>query len=135
MSASALDQLTRLLLPLDYDAGATIIAAGARDDDRVFLIRDGEVSFVLPLADGSHQRIATLSSGMTFGEMAMINNAPRSAYVHADGAVHGWSFSAGSLDRLAVEFPEIKIAVLRNLALDLAQKLRQANQLVGALAA
>jgi len=49
--------------------------------------------------------------------------------------VHGWSFSARSLDRLAVEFPEIKIAVLQNLALDLAQKLRQANQLVGALAA
>jgi CRP-like cAMP-binding protein len=127
--------LSKLLLPFHYDAGATIIAAGARDDDRVFLIRDGEVSVVLPLADGSHQRIATLSSGMTFGEMAMINNAPRSAYVHADGAVHGWSFSARSLDRLAVEFPDIKIAVLQNLALDLAQKLRQANQLVGALAA
>jgi len=31
--------------------------------------------------------------------------------------------------------PEIKIAVLRNLSLDLAQKLRQANQLIGVLAA
>jgi len=33
------------------------------------------------------------------------------------------------------DHPEIKIAVLRNLSLDLAQKLRQANQLIGVLAA
>ena len=135
MSASALGRLSSLLLQFEHAAGATIIAAGARDDDRVFLIREGEVSVVLPLADGSHQRIATLSSGMTFGEMAMINSAPRSAYVHADTTVRGWSFSAGSLDRLAVEYPDIKITVLHNLALDLAHKLREANQLVGALAA
>ena len=45
------------------------------------------------------------------------------------------TLSARSLDELAVDHPEIKIAVLRNLSLDLAQKLRQANQLIGALAA
>ena len=33
------------------------------------------------------------------------------------------------------DHPEIKIAVLRNLSPDLAQKLRQANQLIGVLAA
>jgi CRP-like cAMP-binding protein len=135
MDPGALTRLSGLLLQFEYGAGATIISAGAHDDDRVFLIREGEVSVVLPLSDGSHQRIATLSSGMTFGEMAMINSAPRSAYVHADTTVRGWSFSAGSLDRLAVECPDIKITVLHNLAVDLAQKLRQANQLVGALAA
>jgi len=35
---------------------------------------------------------------------------------------------------LSVDNPEIKIAVLRNLSLDLAQKLRQANRLIGVFA-
>jgi glutaminase len=119
----------------DYPAGATIISAGEEQDDRVFFIREGEVSVVLSLADGSHQRLATLSGGMSFGEMAMLLKAARSAHVHADTAVRSWTLSARALDALALDHPEIKIAVLKNLSLDLAQKLRQANQLIAVLAA
>jgi hypothetical protein len=50
-------------------------------------------------------------------------------------AVEPTPLTARSLDEIAVDHPEIKIAVLRNLSLDLAQKLRQANQLIGVLAA
>jgi len=58
---------------------------------------------------------------MSFGEMAMLGKAARSADVHAVTAVRSWTLSARSLDELAVDHPEIKIAVLRNLSLDLAQ--------------
>jgi len=72
---------------------------------------------------------------MSFGEMAMLGKEARSASVHADTAVRSWTLSAKVLDELAVDHPEIKIAVLGNLSRDLAQKLRQANQLIGVLAA
>jgi len=72
---------------------------------------------------------------MSLGEMAMLGKAARSADVHAATAVRSWTLSARSLDEPAVDHPEIKIAVLRNLSLDLAQQLRQANQLIGVLAA
>ena len=134
MSARNLAQLQDLMQSADYPVGATIIAAGQQKDDRVFLIRDGEVSVVLSLADGAHQRIATLSSGMSFGEMAMLGQAARSANVHADTAVRCWTLGAKALDGLAVAHPEVKIAMLTNLSRDLAQKLRQANQLIGVLA-
>jgi CRP-like cAMP-binding protein len=65
----------------------------------------------------------------------MLLKAARSAHVHADTAVRSWTLSARALDALALDHPEIKIAVLRNLSLDLAQKLRQANQLIAVLAA
>jgi glutaminase len=135
MPERTLARLQECMPAADYPAGATIISAGQEQDDRVFFIREGEVSVVLSLADGSHQRLATLSGGMSFGEMAMLGKAARSADVHADTAVRSWTLSARSLDELAVDHPEIKIAVLRNLSLDLAQKLRQANQLIGVLAA
>ena len=101
----------------------------------MFFLREGEVSVVLSLADGSHQRLATLSAGMSFGEMVMLGSRARSASVHADTPVRSWTLSARALDELAVDHPEIKIAILKNLSLDLAHKLRQANQLIGVLAA
>lgn len=135
MGERALAELQARMRSADYPAGAIIVSAGEQKDDRLFFIRDGEVSVVLRLADGSHQRLATLSAGMSFGEMAMLGTAARSATVHADTAVRCWTLSARSLDELAVEHPHIKIAVLRNLSIDLAQKLRHANDLIGLLAA
>ena len=135
MPERTLARLQERMHSADYPAGATIISAGQEQDDRVFFIREGEVSVVLSLADGSHQRLATLSSGMSFGEMAMLGKVARSASVHADTAVRSWTLSAEVLDELAIDHPEIKIAVLGNLSRDLAHKLRQANQLIGVLAA
>ena len=134
MDAAALERLRARMKSADHPAGATIIAAGQDKDDHVFLIRDGEVSVVLALGDGSHQRVATLSAGMNFGEMVMLGQAARSANVHADTAVRCWTLSAEALDELAIAHPEIKIAVLTNLSRDLAQKLRQANKLISVLA-
>jgi len=135
MGERALTEVQSRMRPAEYPAGATIVSAGEQKDDRLFFIRDGEVSVVLTLADGSHQRLATLSSGMSFGEMVMLGAAARSATVHADTAVRCWTLTARALDELSVEHPQIKIALLRNLSLDLAQKLRHANQLIGVLAA
>ena len=135
MGQRALAELELRMRSADYDAGAIIVCAGEQNDDRLFFVREGEVSVVLALADGSHQRLATLSAGMSFGEMVMLGTAARSATVHADTAVRCWTLSARALDELAVEHPHIKIAVLRNLSIDLAQKLRHANDLIGLLAA
>jgi glutaminase len=127
-------ELESRMQSVDYAAGAVIVAAGQLDDDRVFFIRDGEVSVVLELSDGSHQRVATLTSGMSFGELSMLGPAGRSATIFADTAVSCWTLRADALDQLSVLRPEIKIAVLINVALDLAQKLRQANKLIRVLA-
>jgi glutaminase len=135
MSERALTLLRERLRSVDFVAGAIIISSGEEQDDRVFFLREGEVSVVLSLGDGSHQRLATLSAGMSFGEMVMLGSRARSASVHADTAVRSWTLSAEALDELAVNHPEIKIAILKNLSLDLAHKLRQANQLIGVLAA
>ena len=104
-----------------HGPGETIIAGGERQDDRVFFIVEGEVSVALALDDGSHQRVATLSRGMSFGEMAFVGAAVRSASVFADGPVQIWTLSAGALDRLAGDHPAIMIGVLRRLSSDLAQ--------------
>ena len=134
MDETMLARLHACIEEADYPAGATIIAVGQTQDDRVFFIVDGEVSVVLSVGDGSHQRIATLSRGMSFGEMALLGQSARSASVFADSGVRAWALRATDLDQLRAEHPDIMINVLRNLAFDLAQKLRQANKMIGALA-
>jgi len=131
----ALRRLQELVEVCEHRMGATILEAGAVDDDRVFFILEGEVSVLLTLADGTHQRIATLSRGMSFGEMVLLGQHARSASVYADQAVRAWTLPASALNRLARDYPDIMITVLRNLSADLAGKLRKANQLIGALAA
>jgi glutaminase len=100
----------------------------------VFFIESGHVSILVPLQNGAHQRIASLGPGMEFGEMALLGQTTRSAMVYADTEVRCRILDAGDFARISDEAPLLKITVLENLASDLANRLRGANQWIVALA-
>jgi glutaminase len=117
-----------------YRRGTTIIVSGDLNDDRIFLLLSGEVSVILPLPDGTHQRVSTLSPGMNFGEVAVLGHSRRTATVYADTDAECWVFNARAFDRLAAEYPHLKIALLENLSQKLADRLRQNSVQISALA-
>jgi glutaminase len=88
----------------------------------------------MPLANGAHQRIASLGPGMEFGEMALLGQTTRSASVYADTKVRCRVLEAGDFSLLSDAAPLLKIIVLQNLARDMANRLRGANQWIAALA-
>jgi len=116
----------------NYAAGEVIIQAGepARE---LFLLTRGIVSVFLPLENGRRKRLATFSPGMAFGEMAMIDHAPRSATIIADTEVSCDLLTVGKLTALGAVHPKIKIHILENLNLDLCRKLRKANREIAQL--
>jgi len=116
----------------NYAAGEVIIQAGepARE---LFLLTRGVVTVYLPLEDGRRKRLATFSPGMAFGEMAMIDHAPRSATIVADTEVSCDLLTIGKLTALGAVQPKIKIHILENLSLDLCRKLRKANREIAQL--
>jgi glutaminase len=116
----------------NFAAGEVIIEAGepARE---LFLLTRGVVSVFLPLEDGRRKRLATFSPGMAFGEMAMIDHAPRSATIIADTDVSCDLLTIGKLAALGAVHPKIKIHILENLSLDLCRKLRKANREIALL--
>lgn len=124
LAAPDLALVQPLLRSFRYQRGDTIIASGEQSDDRIFL----------PLSDGSHQRVATLSAGMTFGEMAVLGHTQRSATVYADTDAECWVLQAHAFDLVAADHPRLKIVLLENLSEYLAARLRQANHLIGTLA-
>ena len=128
------EALTALLTLSQHPRESAIVSAGEQDDDRIFLIRSGEVSVLVAVAERHTQRLATLGPASTFGEMAILGQTTRSATIQADTDTDCWVLKAADLERLANERPWIKITILNNLAALLAGKLKQANTLVAALA-
>jgi len=92
------------------------------------------VSVLVPLRDGAHQRVTSLGPGMEFGEMALIGQTTRSASVFADSEVTCLVLEAQDIERLSEQNPLFKIRLLENLAREMADRLRGANQWIAALA-
>ena len=65
---------------------------------------------------------------MTFGEMAVIDGARRSAIVIADTDVECDLVRVEDVNRLMELRPSIKIAMLKNLNVSLCRKLRKADR-------
>ena len=112
-----------------YAAGERVIALGEPAATLFFLNR-GTVHVKL----GNGTRLATLTAGMVFGEMALLE-ARRSADVRADSEVTCLEVPLAGFDRFREQHPRIGERIMRNLALLLAERLIVANNRVNLLAA
>jgi glutaminase len=112
-----------------YRAGEKIIAAGDPATS-LFFLRSGVVHVTLP--DGI--RLATLTAGTAFGEMALLESH-RSADVLADMAATACEIPLRDFERLRKQHPRAGEQIMRNLAQLLADRLIIANAKVNLLTA
>jgi glutaminase len=117
-----------------YRAGQRILERGQSSEGRVFFIETGQVSILVPLERGGHQRVASLGPGMNFGEMVLLGQTTRTASVYADTEVRCRILEVSDFERLARQTPQLKIVLLENLASNLADTLKRATQWIAALA-
>jgi glutaminase len=117
-------------------AGTVVIREGEVADEMFFLLA-GRISVVLPLdvrVGGRSRRLATLGPGVAFGEMALLDEATRSADVVCDEPSTIASLSLSALEELDRSYPTIGPTIRANLARLLARRLRLANAQIRALA-
>jgi glutaminase len=110
-----------------YEPSEIIVKIGDEARELFFLAR-GHVSVTVNLASGRTRRLATFSAGMAFGEMAIIDRAPRSATIAADTEVECDVMDLAEFESLGDSHPGIKIKLLENLCLGLCSKLRKVNR-------
>jgi len=103
--------------------GQTAFVQG-EEGDQLYLVMRGTVSIRIPGRDGHQTRIAAFGPGVCFGEMSLLEGKPRSATAVADEEVELLSLSRASLDQLTATHPAIVACLIRNLSLDLADRLR-----------
>jgi glutaminase len=127
LTADELNVVAALLKRRTYEEGATIISVGEQASE-MFLLARGRVSVHVALASGAPKRLATFSAGMVFGEMAVIDQAPRSARIVADTPAECDVLRIEDFDRLDESHPGIKLKLWQSLCLGMCDKLRKANR-------
>jgi glutaminase len=129
LTPEELTDLASIAAVRHYRAGEKIIAAGDPAAS-LFFLRSGAVHVTLP--DGI--RLATLTAGMAFGEMALLE-PHRSADVLADMAATAYEIPLRDFERLRKQHPRASERIMRNLAQLLADRLIVANTKVDLLTA
>ena len=124
-----LDRLAALALVKTYQPGEKIIRTGEAATS-LFFLRSGVVHVTLP--DGI--RLATLTAGMAFGEMALLESH-RSADVAADMSASAWEIPLRAIENFRAQHPHAGERIMRNLAQLLADRLITANARVNLLTA
>jgi glutaminase len=121
LTEAELAELSSISAVKTYRAGEKIISAGDAAAS-LFFLRSGAVHVTLP--DGI--RLATLTAGTAFGEMALLESH-RSADVFADMAATAYEMSLHDFERFRKQHPHAGEKIMRNLAQVLAERLMVAN--------
>jgi CRP-like cAMP-binding protein len=117
-----------------HPAGALVFAEGAVGD-KMYLILSGAVRISRDVAGLGEEALAVLRPGNYFGEMALIDDAPRSADATAHEATELFVIRKEELEDLLFVDRDLAYDLLWNLVRTLSGRLRQTNDKMTFLAA
>lgn len=135
LTPAQLAEVAQICRPRTFDTGEVIFSEGSHSDE-LYLIAEGEVDILLDPSLVSDQpqpaltpiTIATLRQGQCFGEMALVDQGRRSATARAaQDHTSLLVISSAQLTGLCEADPQLGYRLMRNLAADLAMKLRNTD--------
>ena len=129
MNDEEIDDLTVLAQIKKLDKDTSIFHAGD-PADAVFVVASGRVKVVITSSDGKEFILTVLGPGQVFGEMALLESAPRSASVVTLSAVEVLVINRSDFQRLLDSNPRIS----QRLMAILSRRLRRANSKMESLA-
>lgn len=106
-----------------FDAGQTVFSQGD-DSTHTYQIEAGSVDIVITGKDGAERQVATLGPGEVFGEMGIIDPAPRSATAIAREETACNIFAADEVVEMMSNDPAQAMALIRSLII----RLRNSNR-------
>lgn len=121
----ALAELAALGTELDFPAQKELIVAGEKRSD-LYVILEGKVIVLTPNGD----KLAEVGASGVLGEMALIDDQPRSAHAVALTTVKVVRLEAQALRQFFARKPEVGFVVVSNIAVVLAGRLRKADKTI-----
>ena len=97
----------------------TVLCHEGEVESEFFIVVAGEVDITARMADGARRHLARLGPGRFFGEMALIEDKPRTATVQAVGNVTVLEVSKNRFTSLLKRSPTIAYAILRTVTANL----------------
>lgn len=105
--AAAVREIKRLFVTERYYAGHVVIREGEQGD-KLYLIVRGEVEVARTGEDGELIRLAVLEDGDHFGEIALLQNIPRTATVTTLTPAFFLTLQRQTLELVMHKYPEIR---------------------------
>ncbi len=121
-----------LMRACTFDAAETVFREGD-PADALFFLTSGRAEARILLPSGEQQTVARFRPGVAFGEMAVIEDAPRSATLVAVDACSCLRLPIEDFRGLAETHPAIRMRLLENLLAVLSRDRRSANREAAAL--
>jgi CRP/FNR family cyclic AMP-dependent transcriptional regulator len=125
---TALADVARHLRRRRFRRGEVIFHQGD-PGDALHLVGSGAIKIVLPSEHGDEAIIATLRLGDFFGELALLDGAPRSATAVALEASETWTLSRELFHGLLDRDPRLRDSLLAGLARELRRLTGQVEEL------
>jgi CRP/FNR family cyclic AMP-dependent transcriptional regulator len=129
LTESQLEVLTSVVSRKSFPRGTTIIAAGDMTDS-LYVIISGRLKVMMSDDDGGEVILAILGPNEFFGEMGLLDDAPRSASVVAIEPCELLSLSKQNFKKCMAENFEMTMTVMRGIV----KRLREADKKIGSLA-
>src|SRR5574341_386658 len=128
-SEDPLRMLATVVTRRSVTRGSIIMAAGDPTDS-LYIVLSGRLKVMMSDADGKEVILTILGPGEFFGEMGLIDDAPRSASVVAIEPCELLSIARRDFKKCMAENFEMSQAVMRGLV----KRLREADRKIGSLA-
>jgi len=134
LSATDLERVLALCIKQTFPKDAVIFREGD-PGDRCYIITSGAVRVSKFIPNIGEEALAVLKPGDYFGEMALINNFPRSATAVTNDDTDVFSISKPDLDRVLIADRDLGYKLLWTFTKTLSRRLRETNdKLTGFLA-
>jgi HEAT repeat protein len=115
LTLDQLDAVDQLAVERDYQPGEVIVRQGEAGDE-LFMLLEGSVDVLLDHGQPTQERLRTLEAVDYFGEMAILDDQPRSATIVANRPSRLLALAGGSLKELILQMPDIAFEILRILS-------------------
>ncbi|MCH2109126.1 MAG: cyclic nucleotide-binding domain-containing protein [Polyangiaceae bacterium] len=122
----ALELVARIANEEEFKLGTKIFRHGD-PGDKLYLILEGKVRISREVPGMGEEALAVLGPGQVFGEMALLDESPRSADANVHSSCRLLSISRDSFDDLLFLNKELAYEVLWSIVRMLLKRLRETN--------
>ncbi|MCY1046325.1 cyclic nucleotide-binding domain-containing protein [Corallococcus sp. bb12-1] len=126
LTQGQLAKVAQIARPRTYTAGDFLFREGDTGQD-MFILTDGKVRISKSVPGIGEEALAILEPGQYFGEMAVIEDSPRSADAIAHSGCTVWVIERAKLDQLMFTDKDLAYVLLWTFVRTLSERLRETN--------
>ena len=127
LSAEQLERVAAIAAPLEVPEGEDVFREGSTGDE-MYVVLSGTIRISKEIPGAGDEALSLLGPGSTFGEMAAIDDAPRSADAVAHTACSLLAIRREDLDRVMFLDKDLAYALLWAFVRTLSSRLRETSE-------